>query len=623
VGAFTIPSIFTAIDKLTQPLAVMGKNVEAFAAKTQRAARMAGDIAKKVAVGAGIAAAVIAAPLAVAANDAIQFQDRMADVAKTTGLSGSALDKYGGQLLDMSGTTRSSIEDLIKIGEIGGQLGIAQEDLIGFTGAVDKFNVALGSDFAGGVEEAASQIGKIKTLFAQTKELNIADAITKTGSAINELGAVGAATSSNIAEFTLRMGQLPGALKPTITDSLALGTFLEEVGLSAEIGSGGLTRFLLVAGSDIGKFAGVMKVSAASAKALLNTNPTEFAKKFALSVKDLSATDLAKTLGDLGVGTQESIKVIGALGTGIDRVNQLQEISNKAFSEGTSLLVEFGKKNETVAAKIARGQNNMKAFSIQLGTELLPLISEFLGKVIPLIKGFSDWAKANPQLFKTLIFVGVGLAGLLGLLSVVATAVAGVSAAIGIFNALLLLSPIGWITLAVIGLVAAVGAAVLFWDKWGASLAVLLGPLGLVVSLIESFIRNWGMITKAFKEDGIIAGLKAIGKTIFDALLMPMQQFFSLLSKIPGLPFGDQFGKMAANIQAYRESSGVTMAEDAPAPVVNPEAVKQESMTSQIMNMKQSAELNVNVNDPNGRATVSGNGDFLRTIKTTSTMPAY
>jgi hypothetical protein len=43
----------------------------------------------------------------------------------------------------------------------------------------------------GGVESASRSISGLKTLFKETRDIKVADAITKTGSAINALSAKG------------------------------------------------------------------------------------------------------------------------------------------------------------------------------------------------------------------------------------------------------------------------------------------------------------------------------------------------------------------------------------------------------------------------------------------------
>jgi TP901 family phage tail tape measure protein len=423
----TIPTIFSAIDRFTAPIARMTTSVSAFAARTERDFRNAGRSAFSFGRSMVTAGALVLAPLGLMAKSAVEFEDKMADVGKTTGLSGKPLERFGEDILNMSKKTRTGIGDLEKIAEIGGQLGIVKTELKSFTGAADKFNIALGKDFSGGVEEAVSTVGKIKSLFQDTRALDISGAIMRTGSAINELGAVGAGTSANISDFTLRLGALPEALKPSVANTLALGTYLEELGIDAQIGAGGMTNFLLVAGKNINDFAKQMKVSSVSAKALLAQDPVEFAKKFATSFKGLAPDRLAKKFESLGLGSQETIKVIGALGSATGRLTELQNISSAAFQKGTSLQEEAAKKNATSAAQLAILKNNAEAASITLGTAFLPVINSIVQKVIPFVEKMSKWVSRNKELTVTILKV-VAAVGLLAL------GIGGVSYAIGVYQ---------------------------------------------------------------------------------------------------------------------------------------------------------------------------------------------
>ena len=102
-------------------------------------------------------------------------------------------------------------------------------------------------------------------------------------------------------------------------------------------------------------------------------------------------------------------------------------------------------------------------------------------------------------------------------------------------NAAMAANPIGVIVIAIIALIALVTAVVIKYDEWGAAVTLLMGPLGMVINLIQSFRRNWDSIVQAFKTDGIIGGIKRIGVVILDALLMPIQQLLELIAKIPGM----------------------------------------------------------------------------------------
>ncbi|MFA6057283.1 MAG: phage tail tape measure protein [Taibaiella sp.] len=425
IGALVIPTIYTAVDKMSRiqkgiarANQVIAKSADVAAGRLQRLYTAIGEKGmKKAADATAIGGAAILGTLALATNEAIKFEDRMSDIAKTTGLSGDALDQYGKDLRKLSTTTRTSIADLQTIGEIGGQLGVASNELLAFTAASDKFVIALGKDYSGGTEEAISSVGKIKALFEDTRKVPIADVITKAGSAINELGAVGAGTSSNINDFVLRLGALPDAIKPIFTDAAALGTFFEEVGIDSQIAAGGLSNFYLVAAKDIKGFAKQMGMGTKAAKNLFETDPTEFAKKFAASLNGMSAVKLAEKLSELGIGSQETIKVLGALGSATDRLTQLQGVSAAAFEKGTSLSDEAAKKNATTAAKLEMAKNNFQNLAITIGTQLLPVVAKFLDFIVPIITGISDWMGKHEGLANIIIASVAGFGSMLLLIS--------------------------------------------------------------------------------------------------------------------------------------------------------------------------------------------------------------
>lgn len=607
MSSFTIPTVFTAVDKLTGPLGRMGAGLKGFtnaavagSARMQRGMRKASEFANTAAKNMAVGGAILLSGLAAATNEAIKFEDKQADIAKTTGLSGDALTKFGDDILKMGTTTRTAVDDLQTIAEIGGQLGVAQKELLAFTQSANKFNVALGKDFSGGVEEAVSQIGKVKALFSQSRGLDISTVLNNTGSAINELGAVGAGTSANITDFTLRIGALPDALKPSLTDTLALGTALEEMGIDAQIGAGGLTNLLLVAGERIGGFAKQMKMSAGEAKALLATNPTEFVKKFAASFEGMAPEKLAKTLKKLGVGSQESIKVLGALASNTARVTELQKLSNKSFDEGTSLNAEYTKKNETMAAKLAIAKNNMQQFSIIIGTQLMPVLGELLKQVIPLIQSFGNWIKQNPGFIKGLVQIikwGAILTGVFKVFSIVMTVV----------NAVMYANPIGLIVLGIIALIALVTAIIIKWNEWGAAVSLFLGPIGLLIIAIMTIRTHWNNIVKSFSDGGILSGLKAIGAMLFDLVLYPLQQILSAIGKIPGMGFAKD---AAMDIKEFRESLNPDVK-----PVANTQAARDENGAGNYG----MGTVDINVNDPNKRTNASTTSPYIN-VKSSSTM---
>jgi len=561
-----IPTEFIAIDKFSSVVQKMTAGTKNFGNTATAAIDRFNAKANVVAGNMAMAGTAIIAPLGVAVNAAVKFEDKMADVAKTTGLSEKESESYGKAILEMSKKTRTSISALQDIGVVAGTIGVAKDELVAFTKAGNQFAIALGSDF-GSTEFAVEQVAKLKNLFKETRGIDIATSMTKAGSAINEVSN-SAGSAKNINDFMLRIGALPDAMKPSIQSSAALGGFLEDAGLSAEIAAGGFSNLILVAGKNMTGFAAQMGMTVQSANKLYQTDPTAFATTFAKSLNKLKPRELAMTLDNLKIGSQETIKVVGALGSGYEKLAKVQGISNKAFADGTSINAEAAKKNGTLAGKLEMAKNNMEALSITIGTQLAPILSKLIDKVVPIIEKFGKWANDNPGLITTIANVGIALLVMSGIIKGVtivtsifqgvmflySNAAKAVTVAQWLWNAAMWANPIGLIVLGVIALIGFIALVIAKWDEWGAAVSLFMGPLGMVISVIQSFRRNWEMVTEAFKTGGILEGIKAIGKVLLDAILMPVQQLLELLAKIPGM--GDLAGGGAEKIKALRESMG-------------------------------------------------------------------
>jgi len=281
-----------------------------------------------------------------------KLSDAQSDVMKTTGMTKVEVDELTKSFGLLQ--TRTSRIDLLGIAEQGGRIGIAKAEIGDFVAVMNKASVSLGDSFTGGAEEVANKLGKIKFLFEETKNMNVDQSYNAIGSAINELGANGVASEANIAEFTTRIGSLTDVLKPTIQETLALGTAFEESGIEAEVSSRAYGIFMKQASTETGKFAKVMGISEQKVKDMINTNPLEFMLQFAQGMKGMSATDTAKTLDALGISADGANKVIGAMGNNTARFRELIDLSNNSFASGTSLINEYNIKNNNLAATLEK-----------------------------------------------------------------------------------------------------------------------------------------------------------------------------------------------------------------------------------------------------------------------------
>lgn len=607
-----IPTEFTAVDKFTSVVTKMTSGVSNFSNTTTAAIDRFNKKANKIAGNMAVAGGAIVAPLGLAINRAVEFEDKMADIAKTTGLSGKPLDDFGKSLLDMSKKTRTSVSELQDISTIGGQLGVVKEQLESFTKAGNEFNVALGGDYSGGLETAILAVGKLNSLYSDTKALQIDEHLQRAGSAFNTLSSSGKSSVENINDFASRIGTLPGVLKPSFTATAGLGAFLEEVGINSERGASGFSTLILTAGKNLPDFAKQMGMGTNAARELLEQDPVAFAQKFSRSLNKLSPDKLANKLNDLKIGGQESIKVVGALGDETNRLSEMIDISTKSFKAGTSLTDEYNIKNQTTAAKLEIAKNNMEALSITVGTQLAPILSKLIDKVLPIVDAFTDWVSENPKLTETIAYLGLGLLGL-------AVIIKGVTMATALWNLVMAVNPITWIIIGVAALIVLVALIITKWDDWGAAVALFLGPLGLVIMLFKTFYDHWESIKKAFQTGGILGGLKRIGQVLLDVVLKPIQQLLDMLG----------LDSWAKNIEDLRK--GMDLVTDGEIKIqqenktaltgdmfnsiekLSPESQNKEIIQSpeqqqqnQMLEMFKGgiAKLDININDPNGMAKI-------------------
>jgi TP901 family phage tail tape measure protein len=155
-------------------------------------------------------------------------------------------------------------------------------------------------------------------------------------------------------------------------------------------------------------------------------------------------------------------------------------------------------------------------------------------------------------------------------------------------------NPIGLIIIAIAALSVGVYEMTNHWNEWGAALSTTVPGLGMIISLIMSFRRNWDMIKKSFKDGGIIAGLKAIGAVLVDALIQPFEQLFSLINKFTGFKWA---ANVAAGIHLFRQGLGVDTGDGKPA--AKPALLSPQVQATEVTkNNNTRNTLDINFNDP-------------------------
>jgi len=350
-----------------------------------------------------IAAAAIAAPLGIAANEAIKYESAMADVRKTVDFdTPEQFKQMGADILQMSQELPMSAEGIAQIVAAGGQAGIAREDLKQF--ATDAVKMGIAFDIT--ADQAGEMMAKWRTAFgmSQGEVVQLADQV-------NYLSNTTAASSDSISDIVTRVGPLGQVAGMSAAQVAAIGASMASVGVQSEVAATGIKNMALglVAGEGATK-------TQAEAFQQLGLSATDVAKRMqedaqgtiidVLSrVKQLPKEMQASVLSDLF--GKESINAIAPLLTQLDNLKDNFNKVGDATQYAGSMDAEYQARVGTTANQLQLAKNNLVALAINVGSILLPAISSVAGALATAAGGIASFISQH----QTLATVIMGVIG--------------------------------------------------------------------------------------------------------------------------------------------------------------------------------------------------------------------
>lgn len=314
--------------------------------------------------------------------------------------------------------TRTSDIDLLKMGKMGGKLGVPTAELEGFIRVADKAGVGLADEFNGNVEKVAGGLGKLAKLYDETKSETYGKGMQKIGSIVNALGKAGNNTAPEMFKVMTNIGQL-GEVKGSVTKIAALSATLIEAGLSSNVASGGLVNMYKIAGQETKKWSKVLDLTEDEFKRMYNASPEDVFMRLAHRLKGVSNTDVISTLKYLKIGTQESLKAVLALSKGTDTYEQRLKVSNEQLKNATDLNKDFAVMNQTGAAQIAIMRKEFERVMIKLGKQLMPVALKFGKKFADVATWVTEnWSVISPIITAVGIAISIA-AGYMAVLNIV------------------------------------------------------------------------------------------------------------------------------------------------------------------------------------------------------------
>lgn len=498
------------------------------------------------AIGAGVA---IGGPLVVAGQQAMTFEDSMADVRKVVDFpTPVAFRQMGDDILDLSTRIPLASEGIASIVASAGQAGFAagkpwaeaRRELLGFAEDAGKMGIAFDTT----AEEAGSMMSTWRTAFrlSQSDVRGLADQI-------NYLGNNGPANALKISNVVTRIGALGEVAGLSAAQVAALGATVTGMGVEEEIAATGIKNTML---------------------ALTKGTAATKAQRKAYEALGLEAEEVARRMQIDGAGTivdvmeriqklspekqtailtqlfgSESVSAIAPMLTNLDLLRtNLDRVSNASLYAG-SMQKEFESRASTASNAVQLGWQGMKAVAVEFGTAFLPQIQAgafWLRDVAGAVRAF---AAEHPRAVQVVGYLAAGVAACLLVFGGLAMAVAAILGPFALLQLtltqagmlfgpvgrglgllarglpilgqalmiagrafmafgmaalrsglMLMANPITWIVLGIVAAVALLaGAAYLIYRNWGAIVSWFGGLWTKVQQLTSAAI---GMITRNF-----------------------------------------------------------------------------------------------------------------------------
>ncbi|CAN5850828.1 hypothetical protein BH18ACI5_BH18ACI5_04450 [soil metagenome] len=487
--------------------------------------RTLGKVAPKITAAGKTLTAAVTLPLvgaAIAATKfATDFESSFAGVRKTVKATDAQFEVLSAGFRQMAKQIPVGVNELNKIGEIGGQLGVPRQNLLDFTRVIAEIGVTTNLS----TEDAATAFAR----FANITNMPMSE-LRRLGDVVVNLGNNLATTESEIVDFGLRIagaGELAGMSEGRI---MAIGAAFSSVGIQAEAGGTAVSKVIAdmmsavaTGGKDLAQFGAMSGLGAQG-----------FAKMFD---QDSSGAFLSFIEG-VGKQGRNALPMLNAMG--IDDQRQLRAMLSLAIAEskqgGTSLLAdafgfadnsqgalakEAGERFKTFASQLKLLKNEAYDVGISFGNVLIPALTRMtpaISAALGMFASLAQWFSGLPGSVQTGTLAFLGIVAAIGPVAIAVGSILNVGSSL-----LVLFRQIGGLSLATTlsatlapafyGVVNSVNAFTMGLTGIPIASAAVLGPLAAIgAALLGIYLaapKAMGAVTN-LRDAWQVGGFKAV-----------------------------------------------------------------------------------------------------------------
>lgn len=339
--------------------------------------KLADGFNKYAAVGAGIIATMtgIALTARKCVDEFAEMQEAESQVRKYTGMTKEEVSGLNEEFKKMD--TRTARTRLNELAGDAGKLGITgKKDVLEFVDAANMINVALGDDLG---EDAVKNIGKLAQMFGEDKKLGLRGAMLATGSAINEVAQNSSAAEAYLVGFTARVAGAANQAKVAQGNIIGYASVLDQNMQQQEMAATAFQTLMMKMYQEPAKFAKMTGQNVAEFTKLIKTDANEAILQLLDTLNKKGGLDkLAPMFKEMGLDGVRASGVISTMAGKVDDIRKAQNLANKAYEDGTSIINEYNIQNTTAQAELEKAKKHFADVRVELGEKLMPVMKHMI-----------------------------------------------------------------------------------------------------------------------------------------------------------------------------------------------------------------------------------------------------
>lgn len=333
---------------------------------------------------------------------AVDYEQSLAGVAKTTNLSGSELNKMSNEIMGMSKKLPFAATEIAGVAEAAGQLGVKKSEITDFTKTMLDMSVATNLTS----EEAATEFAR----FANAAGMPI-DKVDRLGASVVALGNTTATTEKEIVEMGQRLAGAGSQAGFSADQIMSISAAMSSVGIEAESGGTSMTRIFnkmtkatAEGGDALESFAKTSGMSGEEFAETWENNPTKALSAF---VKGLSNTEggakgVLKVLDSVGIKGIREADTIRRLSNNHKILDKALKTGAKGWKENNALTNEAKTRYKTMGSQLQIFKNQLFALGKDIGNVIAPA-------VVGITKKFGQWAESFTKMPKPIKGIAIAL----------------------------------------------------------------------------------------------------------------------------------------------------------------------------------------------------------------------